>query len=131
MEISSHSHFNSKAYLPRQQKYKAEPSNVLPLGKIQNDQKNNPNIEAKTLATNKNASTNEEQNKLAIELNSFQPIHLTQAHQTVSPGKELSYKVTAHDPQIARHAEKAVASYNSVENSQYAQELVNRIEVMV
>ncbi len=42
-----------------------------------------------------------------------------------------SYKVTAHEQQLAHQTEKAIASYNRVENSQYGQELVSRIELLV
>ena len=42
-----------------------------------------------------------------------------------------SYKVTAHEQQLAHQAEKAIASYNRIENSQYGQELVSRIELLV
>lgn len=42
-----------------------------------------------------------------------------------------SYKVTAHEQQHSHQAEKAIASYNRIENSQHGQELVSRIELLV
>ncbi len=53
-----------------------------------------------------------------------------QAHSS-QQNNAANYRVVAHEQQLAHQAEKAIASYNRIENSQYGQELVNRIELLV
>lgn len=130
MEISNNTHFSADAYLLSQQKYKAEPGSVSPLKQIDKDQKSNQDQAAdnKDLVATKRADKATEPTLETTENTPFQLVNITKAKN--SP-QNTSYKITAHDEQIARHAEKAVSSYNAVENSQYGQELVNRIELMV
>jgi len=138
MEISHNSHFTNDAYLLSQQKNKAEQSNVTPIDEVRKEQGSHHKraVEAKEADASdesKNSASSAEQNK-EITTNTLQPINITkarQASQSNTQQNESSYKVTAHDPQMARHAKQAVESYNHVENSQYGQELVNRIELMV
>ena len=134
MEISNNSHFSTDAYLLSQQRNKADQDNVSPLGKIQDEKKSD-----RAQATETEAVDNEETKRLkhdteSNEVNTFQANNLRRAHhlsQQNAQRPENDYTVTAHDSVIARQTEKALASYNSVENSQYGQELVNRIELMV
>jgi len=138
MEISHNSHFTNDAYLLSQQKNKAEQSNVTPIDEVRKEQRSNQKraVEAKETDASdesKNSASGLEQNK-ETTTNTLQPINITkarQANKSNTQHNESSYKVTAHEPQMARHAKQAVESYNNVENSQYGQELVNRIELMV
>jgi len=64
----------------------------------------------------------------------IQPLNIIKAHQQTHSSRKNSianYRVTAHEQQLAHQAEKAIASYNRIENTQYGQELVNRIELLV
>lgn len=136
MEINNSSHFSTDAYLLSQRKYQAKQSNVSPLEKAHKDQqsdsqtnKTEPAVE--DISKNAALAVSAEQSSTEITNNPFSAINLTRAHQTNSNQHDSSYKVTAHKPQIGHQAEQAVAQYNRVENSQYGQELVSRIELLV
>ncbi len=136
MEISNSSHFSSDAYLLSQRKYQAEHDNVLPVEKTHKDQQNDKRQTGKTEVltsslASKRSATQTEQNTAALETNPFQAFNASRTRQTNSNHSNAAYKVAAHNSQIGYQAEQAVARYNKVENSQYGQDLVNRIELLV
>jgi len=137
MEISNDSHFSTDAYLLSQRKHHAEQQDISPLKQITQDNKERPEQTPETAKQDdkKNSDRDSDKNWQVTETNPFQSFQLKKAKNyppaTATEKDQSRYKVTAHDVNMPRHAEKAVNSYNMIENSQDGQELVNRIELMV
>lgn len=135
MEISNHSHFSTDAYLLSQRKYQAEHDNVSPLEKIRQNQQGEQSApdKYKLISGNKidkETVSGNEQNVVSQQINPFKAMNVGQAYQAKA-SQNTTYKVTEHNPQIGHQAGQAVATYNTIENSQYNQNLVNRIELLV
>lgn len=136
MEINNRTHLNHEAYLHNQQVTDTEKNNVTPLEQIKEEQKgkqNSPESTSLSNTINSQASiTKTEQLQASQSLTLFEPINLTRARIQPNPhDTRMDYKITAHEERVTHQAEKAINSYHAVENSQYGQELVNRIELMV
>lgn len=136
MEINNRSHANHDAYLQKQQANDAGQNNVAPSEHIKEEQedkqKSSKAAALSTTENSKDAASKTEQSQQPQSLELFEPINLTRArNNSGSQNNRMEYKVSAHEEKIAHNAEKAINSYHAVENSQYEQELVNRIEIMV
>lgn len=137
MEINNRSHTtNHDAYLQKQQANNAEQNNISPSEHIKEEQEDKQkSSESSALSATKNSedsSTKTEQNQESQSLELFEPINLTRARkESNSQNNRMEYKIAVHEEQLAHQAEKAINSYHAIENSQYGQELVNRIEIMV
>ena len=136
MEINNRSHFSTDAYLLSQQKYKADQQSMSPLEKSNKEKKVNREETSETKkisAVNEDSQTHSNFHIASTkQANLNQTLNSNKTQRNQSNNQDTSgYKVSPHNPQIAHKAERAVATYNSVENSQYGQELVNRIELLV
>lgn len=136
MEINNRPHSSHGSYLQNQQANSAEQNNVSPSEHIKEEQEDKQkSSQSAALTASKNTeevSTQAEQIHEAKSLQSLEPINLTLARkQSNTQDNRMQYKVAAHDAQVAHQVAKAINSYHAVENSQYGQELVNRIELMV
>ena len=137
MEINNRSHATTHdAYLQKQQENNAEQNNVSPSELIKEEQEDKrQSSKAAALAATKNSedsATKTEQSNEPPSLELLEPINLTRARkESESQNNRMEYKIAVHEEQLARQAEKAINSYHAIENSQYGQELVNRIELMV
>jgi len=68
------------------------------------------------------------------QISAIQPLNAIRTQQYAHSNHQTSTsndKAVAHEQQRARYAQRAIASYNRIEHSQYGQELVNRIELAV
>lgn len=137
MEINNRSHTtNHDAYLQKQQVNSTEQNNVAPSEHIKEEledkQKSSESAALSATDNSEDSSTKTGQNKESQTLELLEPINLTRARkESNSQNNRMEYKIAVHEEQIPHQAEKAINAYHSVENSQYAQELVNRIELMV
>lgn len=132
MEISNNTSSSHATFLQNKQVSDAARNAVSPLEQIKEEHED---------SATKNANNSPSKTDTAIEktpetlkLDATQPLNIIKAHQQTHSSRKNSianYRVTAHEQQLARQAEKAIASYNGIENSQYGQELVNRIELLV
>ncbi len=132
MEINNSTHLSHDAYLLSNQQNASARQNVAPLEQVKKeDQESNKNSsEAKALQETQSSKTSTEQSEEVQSTSLFQPVNLIRAQQQNNESGKQSYKVTAQQQQLAHHAEQAITTYNKVENTQYGQELVNRIEAM-
>ena len=135
MEISNRSHFSTDAYLLSQHKFKADQESVSSAEKSRasgEEKQKEADATKKVHAMDAPADSNTNNSVSFKEQTSLQQgFNLDKAQKKQASNGPQGYKVTAHNSQIGHHAERAVSEYNSVENSQYSQELVNRIELMV
>ena len=133
MEINNATHFSHDAYLLSHQQSASDFKNVEPAEQVK-DEKNPDNKSAQTqaLIERQTSKSTTEQTGEIQSASLFQPVNLIRAQQQNSENpKQASYKITAQQQQLAHRAEQAITTYNKVENTQYGQELVNRIETMV
>ena len=137
MEINNLSHTtNHDTYLQKQQANNADQNNVSPSELIKEEledkQKSSESAALSAAKNSDDSSTQTEQSQESKALEFFEPINLTRARkESDSQNNRMEYKIAAHQEQIAHQAEKAINAYHAIENSQYGQELVNRIELMV
>lgn len=137
MEINNSLHTTyHDSYLPKQQANNAEQNNVSPTDLIKEEQedkqKSSESTALSTAKNNEDSPTKTEPSQESQALEIFEPINITRARkESNSQSNRMEYKIAAHEEQIAHQAEKAINSYHAIENSQYGQELVNRIELIV
>lgn len=133
MEINNSNHFSHDAYLLSSQQNNAASKNVAPLEQVKNAEQEPDKSDSEASALQeKQSSKKSERSEEAAVTSLFQPINFTRAQRQNATANNTSaaYKLTAHQQQLAHHAERAITTYNKVENTQYGQELVNRIEAM-
>jgi len=137
MEINNRSHAtNHDAYFQKQQANNAGQYFVSPSEHIKEEQEDKQKSSKSTvLSTTKDseaASAKTEQSHEPQSLALLEPINLTRARKdSGSQNNRMEYKVAVHEELLAHQVEKAINSYHVIENSQYGQELVNRIELIV
>jgi len=136
MEIHNSSHFSHDAYLLSRRENNADSKNISPLKQIEEDKEHSKNktAQVESIQETEESAPNRESEEHSQPISLFQPINLTKAQQqnrNNPQNDEQNYKVHPQQQHVTHHAEKAISSYNNIENSQYGQELVNRIEAMV
>ena len=107
MQISNNTHYSSDAYLISKSQYEEDHKSEFESEEIQSD------ISAQKL----------EEKTYAKSINALQPLQIvTEQHSTTNNSDNSSNNVAA---------EKALASYNTVENSYSSQDYFNQVKEMV
>ena len=107
MQISNNTHYNSDAYLISKKQYEADHKSEIESEEIQSD-----------ISTQKL-----EEKSYAKSINALQPLQVVTEQQSTANNSENSSNNVA--------AEKALASYNAVENSHSSQDDFNQVKEMV
>ncbi len=132
MEISNNTSPNHTTFLQNRQASNTARNTVLPLEQLKEKQHDSASEKANHSLSN--VGSHIEKTGEAQKPEAMPPGNIVRAHQQAHSSRQnnaANYRVVAHEQQLAHQAEKAIASYNRIENSQYGQELVNRIELLV
>ena len=131
MEISNNTSPNHTTFLQNRQASDTARNVVLPLEQLKEKQHHSTSEKANSLLSRE---THIEKAGETQQPETMPPGSIIRAYQQAHSSRQnnvANYRVVAHAQQLAHQAEKAIASYNRIENSQYGQELVNRIELLV
>ena len=113
MQVSNNIHYGSDAYLISKKQYEVE-----------HKSESQPEDEHSDISTIKL-----EEKSYAKSINALQPQQVATVQNSSSPSNQLSNNTTSSDTGVA--AEKAIASYNEIENNQTPQEQFNLVKQTV